>query len=112
MIGQVCVKLTGREAGKTCVIVNILDDNFVLIDGNVKRRKCNLNHIEFTEKKLDIKKDASTNEVLESMKKAGIKVIRLKESKKEKKGRPKKIRKSKKTLENKIEPTKNAKTKK
>src|SRR3989344_5030748 len=57
MIGKICVKLTGREAGKACVIVNNLDDNFVLIDGNVKRRKCNIDHLEFTNKILPIKKD-------------------------------------------------------
>ncbi|WP_457611716.1 KOW motif-containing protein, partial [Methanocaldococcus sp.] len=34
-IGRVCIKTLGREAGNTCVIVDILDKNFVLIDGNV-----------------------------------------------------------------------------
>ena len=32
-IGRLCVKLTGREANKKCVIVDIIDPNFVLIDG-------------------------------------------------------------------------------
>ncbi|HIP17065.1 MAG TPA: 50S ribosomal protein L14e [Methanothermococcus okinawensis] len=62
-IGRVCVKTLGREAGKTCVIIDIIDKNFVLIDGNVKRRRCNIKHIEPTDKKIDIEKGASTEEV-------------------------------------------------
>ncbi|MBW9220856.1 50S ribosomal protein L14e [Methanothermococcus sp. SCGC AD-155-M21] len=62
-VGTVCVKTLGREAGKTCVIVDIVDKNFVLIDGNVKRRRCNIKHIEPTDKKIDIEKGASTEEV-------------------------------------------------
>ncbi|MEK6862584.1 MAG: 50S ribosomal protein L14e [Nanoarchaeota archaeon] len=114
MIGRVCIKLTGREAGKYCVVVNNLDDNFVLIDGNIKRRRCNINHLEFTDKVLNIKKDASTKEVLEAMNKENIKVIKLKEAKKEIKEKPNKKRKSK-NLENKPEDNKankNVKTKK
>ena len=30
-IGRVCVKLTGREAGKRCIIVDRIDKNFVLV---------------------------------------------------------------------------------
>ncbi|MBW9222486.1 50S ribosomal protein L14e [Methanothermococcus sp. SCGC AD-155-C09] len=62
-VGRVCIKTLGREAGKTCVIVDIIDKNFVLIDGNVKRRRCNIKHIEPTDKKIDIEKGASTEEV-------------------------------------------------
>ena len=100
MIGRVCVKLLGREAGKSCVIVNQLDDNFVLIDGNVKRRKCNINHLEFTDKIIDIKKDSPTKEVLDAMSKAGIKVFKLKEAKKESKEKPRKRRKVKEAKKN------------
>ena len=32
-IGRLCVKLMGREAGKYCVIVEIIDKNYLLIDG-------------------------------------------------------------------------------
>jgi len=108
MIGRICVKLTGREAGKYCVIINNLDDNFVIIDGNVKRKKCNIDHLEFTDKILDIKKDASTDEVLNAMKKIGVEVIKRREIKQVKE-KPKKKRTSK-ISENK-KPKKNAKAK-
>ena len=45
-IGRVCIKLAGRDAGKKCVIVGILDDKTVMIDGETRRRKCNILHLE------------------------------------------------------------------
>ena len=74
MIGRVIVKLSGKEAGRYGVIVDQINDNFVLIDGNLKRRKSNLMHLELTDKILDIKKGASTSEVREAMNKAKLKV--------------------------------------
>ncbi|GBF36060.1 large subunit ribosomal protein L14e [Methanofervidicoccus abyssi] len=71
-VGRVCIKTMGREAGKICVIVDVIDKNFVLIDGNVKRRRCNIKHIEPTEKKVDIKKGASTEEVKLALDAAGL----------------------------------------
>jgi large subunit ribosomal protein L14e len=57
-IGRICVKIAGRDAGKECVIVDILDDNYVLIDGAPRRRKCNISHLEPTKKILELKKNA------------------------------------------------------
>ncbi len=74
MIGRIVVKLAGKEAGRTAVIVDQSNENFVTIDGNLKRRKCNLSHLELTDKTLDIKKGASTEEIREAMKKAKIKI--------------------------------------
>lgn len=71
-IGRVYVKTSGRESGKSCVIVDTLDHKLVLIDGNVKRRKCNPRHLEPTSKVLELKKGASTSEVKDAMKAAGL----------------------------------------
>src|SRR3989344_3847509 len=98
MIGQLCVKIAGRESGKHCVIVDEVDSTYVLIDGNVRRKKCNINHLELLNKKLDIKKGASTSEVHKAMEKEGVKVVKLKPIK-ETKQRPTKIRKSNKKRE-------------
>ena len=95
MIGQLAIKLAGRESGKHCVIVDKIDSTYVLIDGNVRRKKCNINHLELLNKRLDIKKEASTEEIHKAMEKEGIKTIKLK-PKKEIKSRLKKIKKSKK----------------
>lgn len=71
--GRVCIKIAGRDAGKTVVVVEKVDDNFVVIDGNIKRKRCNIAHLEPLQQTLDIKEGASTKDVLEEMKKAGLK---------------------------------------
>lgn len=75
-VGRICVKTLGREAGRKCVIVDIVDKNFVLITGpktvsEIKRRRVNINHIEPTSEKIDIKRGATDEEVTEALKSAG-----------------------------------------
>lgn len=67
-VGRVCVKLSGREAGRKCVIVDLVDKAFVLITGpktvtGVKRRRANTNHVEPLAEKVDIKRGASDEEI-------------------------------------------------
>ena len=43
-VGRVCVKVAGRESGKKCVIVDVMDKSFVVVTGpkkvtGVKRRR-------------------------------------------------------------------------
>ncbi len=73
-VGRVCVKIAGRDANNYCVVVKKLDDNYVIIEGNVRRRKCNIKHLHPQKKKLDIKEDATYKEVAAAFKKAGIPV--------------------------------------
>ena len=82
-VGRVCVKIAGREALNKCVVVKVIDEKFVMIDGQVKRRKCNVAHLEPLNEKLDIKEDASTEEVKKAFGKLKVEV-------KEKKPKPKK----------------------
>ncbi|MDI9623911.1 MAG: 50S ribosomal protein L14e [Methanothermobacter sp.] len=57
-VGRICIKTAGREAGEECVILDIIDKNFVEVVGiNVKNRRCNIKHLEPTEKKIEIKSD-------------------------------------------------------
>lgn len=67
-VGRVCVKLSGREAGRKCVIVDLVDKTFVLVTGpksvtGVKRRRANTNHVEPLAEKLEIKRGASDEEI-------------------------------------------------
>lgn len=71
-IGRVIVKLAGRDAGKKGLIIDILDDKFVLIDGETRRRRCNILHIEPLTQKIEIKKNASHDEVSKALKGIGI----------------------------------------
>lgn len=93
-IGRVCIKIAGRNAGKHCVVVDKIDDNFVLIDGNVKRKKCNVRHLEPLDMVLKIKKGDSTSSVHDAMKGAKFKVFTTK-PKAKKAERPKKQKKQK-----------------
>jgi len=75
-VGRICVKIAGREAGRKCVVIDVIDKNFALITGpkqltGVKRRRVNINHIEPTTEKIDIKRGASDEEVMEALEKAG-----------------------------------------
>jgi large subunit ribosomal protein L14e len=76
-VGRVVVKVLGREAGRKAVVVDIIDENYVLITGpksltGVRRRRVNINHIEPTDKKIEIKKGASDEEVLKAIEAAGL----------------------------------------
>ncbi|MEM1628926.1 MAG: 50S ribosomal protein L14e [Desulfurococcaceae archaeon] len=76
-IGRICVKVAGREAGRKCVIVDIVDENFVLVTGpksltGVKRRRVNVKHIEPLEKIIKIPRGASDEEVLKAIEENGL----------------------------------------
>lgn len=72
-IGRLCVKTMGREAGHYCVIVDVIDKNYLLIDGlKVRRRRANYNHIEPTPEVIEIKKGASHEQVEAAIKKAKL----------------------------------------
>lgn len=57
-VGRVCVKTAGREAGEKCVIIELIDENFVEVLGsNVKNRRCNILHLEPTTKSIEVSDD-------------------------------------------------------
>ena len=89
-VGRLCVKIAGRDAGKRAVIVDIIDDNYVLIDGNVRRKKCNIMHLEPLDDKIKIRKGAGHDVVASEFKKLKIPVWEKKT--KEKKERLRKVR--------------------
>lgn len=91
-IGRLCIKIAGRDAGLKCIIVDILDDKFVLIDGETRRRKCNILHLEPLKDVIKIKKNASHDEVKKEFEKLGLKVVETKP--KPKTQRPRKKRKT------------------
>ena len=72
-IGRLCIKTMGREAGYLCVIVDIIDKNYLLIDGlKVRRRRVNYRHIEPITETIDIKKGASHDQLEAAIKKAKL----------------------------------------
>jgi len=91
-VGRLCVKIAGRDAGKKAIIVDILDNNFVLLDGETRRRKCNVLHLEPLDQVLKIAKKASHDEVAKALKEINIEARITKP--KPKTERPRKKRKS------------------
>ena len=105
-VGRVCKKLTGREAGRYCIVIDTADEGYVEITGprdvsNVKRRQCNILHLEPTDDKLDLKKGASDSDVKKALEKADL--IAKVEFKVKKNPAPKKDKKVKKKKEEKKE---------
>jgi large subunit ribosomal protein L14e len=75
-VGRLCVKQVGRETGKKCVVIDVMDKSFILITGpkklsGVKRRRVNMNHLMPLEDKIDVKKGASDEEVTAALDAAG-----------------------------------------
>lgn len=94
-VGQVVMKIAGRDAGKVGVIAEIFDKNTVLVDGFVRRRKCNVKHLEFLDAEIKIKKSASSDEILKVFNSAGFEFKSEKRgNRREAKEKPKKLRKS------------------
>lgn len=75
-VGRICVKQAGRENGKKCVVIDLMDKSFVLVTGpkkvtGIKRRRANINHIMPLEEKIDVKRGASDDEVTQVLESAG-----------------------------------------
>lgn len=69
-VGRVCKKVVGRESGKTCVIVEKVDKNFVIVESpDVRRRRCNIRHLEPVDITVKIKEGATEKEVEKALKK-------------------------------------------
>ncbi len=75
-IGRICIKQAGRENGKKCVVIDIMDKSFILITGpkkvtGVKRRRVNMNHVMPLQEKIDVKRGASDEDVIKSLEATG-----------------------------------------
>src|SRR3990170_228555 len=76
-VGRICVKQLGRETGKKCVIIDVMDKSFVLVTGpkkvtGVRRRRTNINHIEPLQVKIEVTRGASDEEVTSILEAAGM----------------------------------------
>ena len=76
-VGSVCLKTVGREAGSYCVVLKKVNQSFVSVTGpnlltGVKRRRCNTNHLQPTDYRLEIKEDANDEEVIAAYEKANL----------------------------------------
>ena len=77
-VGRVCLKIAGRDAGQKCVVVERLDNTFVLIDGATRRRKANIKHLEPLAETLDISSGAHHTQVVAAFKKLNLVIVEKK----------------------------------
>jgi large subunit ribosomal protein L14e len=99
-IGRLCMKIAGRDAGKKCVIIDVIDQHYVMIDGQTRRRKCNINHLEPLNQLVQISKNAPVPEVIRVLKEINIEIEEKKPKAraatvKAKTEKPKRVRKKK-----------------
>jgi len=85
-IGRIVVILRGRRAGKKAVVVDIVDENFVLVTGpkelnGVKRRRMNVDHLMPLAIKLDIPRGANDEDVLKALKDRNLETLMREEVK-------------------------------
>jgi len=73
-VGRICVKLAGRDAGTRCVILEEVKDNLVLVDGETRRRKVNIKHLEPLSTVVKISVSASHGDVKKVLADIGIEV--------------------------------------
>jgi len=68
-IGRVCLKTQGREKGNKCVIIDVIDRNFVVVTGpEVRRRRANMDHLMLLDETVEIQRNASDEEVTSILK--------------------------------------------
>jgi large subunit ribosomal protein L14e len=75
-VGRLCIKQLGRENGKKCVIIDVMDKSFVLVTGprkvtGLKRRRVNINHVMPLVDKIEVKRGATDDEVAQALEAAG-----------------------------------------
>ena len=71
-VGRICLKLRGREAGNRCVVVDVIDRNYVMVTGpfeltGVKRRRANMSHLKPLDETIDIPRNASDQEIIDKL---------------------------------------------
>jgi large subunit ribosomal protein L14e len=75
--GRVCVKTMGREAGSLCVVIEKKDESYVVVTGprtlsGIRRRNCNIRHLEPLETMLTIAADADDETIEKAIEEAGL----------------------------------------
>lgn len=75
-VGRICVKQVGRDTGKKCVVIDVMDKSFILVTGpkkvtGIKRRRVNINHVMPLKDKVEVKRGASDEEVASALESAG-----------------------------------------
>lgn len=76
-IGRIVVKIAGRDAGLKGVVVNVVGGNRILVTGppsltGLRRRAVNTLHVLPTQYKVEVRRDASDEEVVKALEERGL----------------------------------------
>jgi len=76
-LGRVCVKTRGREEGLRCMVVDTIDEAYVLVTGpksvtGVRRRRVNIAHLSPLDRAVRIRRGASDHDVEAAITRAGL----------------------------------------
>jgi large subunit ribosomal protein L14e len=65
-VGRVCVKKAGRDAGRKCVIMKVINKNYVqiVVGGRKNQRKSNILHLEPTSAVVSVSDEKAVAEAL------------------------------------------------
>ena len=83
--GRVCMKTAGRDSNKYCAVLEVVDDHYVVIDGDTRRKKCNTAHLEPMDVVIKVTKSSSKADVVKALQGAGLNVADVKEASADKK---------------------------
>lgn len=83
--GRVCRKTKGSEKGNICVILESIDDKFAIIDGNVRRRKCNIKHLQPLDQVIGLDNTISREDVKKELSALGYEIHEKRKKSKENK---------------------------
>jgi large subunit ribosomal protein L14e len=79
-VGRLCLKIAGRDSMRKCVVAQEVDNSYVVIDGDVRRKKVNVKHLEPLAEVLEIGK-GSHEDVKKAFEKVGLNVWERKSKK-------------------------------
>ena len=69
-VGRVCRKLKGRDAGEYCVVVEKVDDAFVVVEGKgMKKTKTSVFQLEPLPSVITVKKGEKTEDIIKALEK-------------------------------------------
>ena len=71
--GRVCKKVSGRDAGKYCVVLDSVYKKHVLVEGSrIKSRKVSVSHLEPLPLVVNISKDSKKGDILNMLREKGF----------------------------------------
>ena len=73
-VGDVVMKIAGRDAGRVGIVLEDLGKGFFMVDGDTRKKKVNIKHIEFLGKEVKVGKGSTSEDLRKEINNLGFKV--------------------------------------